>query len=81
MTKVLAVQEDTLTTRQKAEQLVKEARDENCEALDLTGVEFMTRSVADELRYFQERGEIELRGLRGSAKEIYEVVSGQETIA
>lgn len=81
MTDVMAVNEETLSTRQKAERLVQEAHQQDCTALDLTSVEFMTRSVADELRYFQERGEIELQGLNGSAKEMYDVVTRREVPA
>lgn len=81
MTRAMAVNEKTLSTRQKAEKLVKEAQQNHCGALDLTSVEFITRSVADELRYFEDQGEIELRGLHGATREMYEVVSEREAPA
>ena len=81
MKNVMTVNDETLSTRQKAKQLVQEAHKSDCAALDLTNVEFMTRSVADELRYYEDHDQIELRGLRGTAKEMYKVVSGSEVPA
>jgi hypothetical protein len=81
MTDTLVVDETTLSTRQRAERLVQEAHENGCSTLDLTSVEFITRSVADEFRYFRERGEIEFTGLNGAAKEVYDVVSGQQAPA
>ena len=81
MKNVMTVDEETLSTRQKAKRLVKKAHESDCSVLDLTNVEFMTRSVADELRYYEDQDQIRLRGLRGTAKEMYETVSGSEVPA
>lgn len=81
MTNKMVVAEETLSTRHKAEQLVRDAHAQGCDALDLARVEFMTRSVADELRYFEARDEIELVNLTGDAEEMYELVRAAATTA
>lgn len=78
MEHIIVVEEETLTTRQRAEFLVQTARENDCSVLDLSRVEFMSRSVADEFRYHQEKGAIELVGLSGSAKEMFDIVNGKE---
>jgi hypothetical protein len=62
MIDTLVADETTLSTRQRAERPVREAHKNGCSTLDLTSVEFITRSVADEFRYFRERGEIKFTG-------------------
>lgn len=81
MTHGMVVTEETLSTRQKATQLVRDAHSQGYETLDLSNVEFMTRSVADELRYYADNGEIELSGLQGEAKELFDLVSEQSATA
>lgn len=81
MKNVMTVNTKTLSTRQKAKRLVQEAHASGNAVLDLSNVEFMTRSVADELRYFEDQGEIELQGLRGPVREMYQVVCGSKLTA
>lgn len=74
------VTERSLTTRKKVQRLVDEMYKNDCGGLDLTRVEFISRSVADELRYYCETDGIRLTGLNDSVRELFEYVAGTEII-
>lgn len=81
MNGVLQVQETTINTRRRAEEIVTEARERDCTTIDLQNVEFISRSVADELVHQVESTDVELVGLSGDVKIMYEVVAGPGSLA
>jgi len=78
MKNVMTVNTNTLSTCQNVKLLIQEVHASGNAVLDLSNVEFMTRSVADELRYFEDQDEIELQGLHGPVKKMYQVVCGSK---
>jgi hypothetical protein len=60
---------------------MKEARAGGYRTLDLSNVEFVSRSVADEFLHLSDEFEIELDGLHGDARSMIEVVSEQLSAA
>ena len=79
MTDKYQVKETTINTRRRAEQLAERATSEGCSVLDLTGVEFISRSVADELVHQSQANGLELVGLTGDTKKMVDIVADSET--
>ena len=71
----LSIDGSAIVTRKRAERLVDEACTNHNSVLDLTTIEFVSRSVADELLHQQEERGVELRGLDDQVGEIVDAVS------
>lgn len=81
MTKVVSVNDDNLSTRRYARRIAEEAADDGADALDLAGVKFVSRSVADELLHQSERRDLELRHAEGDVAAMLDAVGGDTPTA
>lgn len=77
MSQQLSVDRSAIHLRRKAAEIVEEANELGCEAIDLSQVEFVSRSVADELLQKSEYHDIELIGLSESVDQMIDAVSVQ----
>lgn len=81
MAKVVSVEKQNLSTRRYARNVVEEAADDSADALDLAGVEFVSRSVADELLHQSESRDLELRNAEGEVAAMLDAVRGDTPTA
>ncbi|MEZ3115242.1 hypothetical protein RYH80_04815 [Halobaculum sp. MBLA0147] len=81
MTEVVSVDDDSVSTRRYAREIAEDAAANGADALDLTGVEFVSRSVADELLHQSERRNLELRHAEGEVAEMLNAVRGDTATA
>lgn len=65
---------ESINTRRKAEEISRQARKNGHSTLDLSNVEFVSRSVADELIHQSEKHSLELAGLSGDVESMIEIV-------
>lgn len=79
--KKMVVSKKSLSTREKARRMVKRAKSENYEIIDLSKVEFVSRSFADELKKRSNEKGIEIRGINGNVKKMFKVVERREVLA
>jgi anti-anti-sigma regulatory factor len=77
MSAVYEIQDAAIHTRRRAEQIAEEAKDCNCTEIDLSGVEFVSRSVADELFHQSEEYDLQLVGLQEEVRKMVQAVSGK----
>lgn len=70
----LSVEQATISTRRRARQIAAEAEHTDAGALNLGSVEFVSRSVADELVHQSEKRSLELRGLDGDVATMIDAV-------
>jgi len=75
MSKRYVVEESSIITRRQAEQFADEARANGCSALDLSKVDSVSRSVADELVHQTTDSELKLTGLTGDVRKMVEIIS------
>lgn len=80
MSKVMRIDDESVSTRRYAKELAKRVDHDGADALDLSGVEFISRSVADELLHQSERREFELRNAESEVAAMLDAVSG-DTLA
>lgn len=70
----MALQLASLSTRKKAKEIAREAEREGRQKIDLTGVEFISRSFADEIvQQAEERG-LQIVGAEGDVARMLDVV-------
>jgi len=69
------IEETCLSTRKKVQKIIERAHQGNYTVLNFTQVRFISRSVADELRYYRDKDDIEIVGLDGSVKEMFDAVA------
>lgn len=81
MSESLIIGETCLSTRKKVQQIMERAHQDNYTILDLSQVGFISRSVADELRYYRDKDDIQIVGLNGSVKEMFDAVAGTDLVA
>lgn len=72
----LKIQSETISTRSRAVELAQTARSKGFSVIDLSEVEFISRSVADELVHQTEKNDLELCGLHGDVKAMVDIVQG-----
>lgn len=77
----LSVDSSSIVTRSYARELAIEAHEDHESVLDLTNVEFVSRSVADELLSQRERLDLEFRGLDDEAGEMIDAVADSRAVA
>lgn len=75
------VNEDSIATRNRANQIIQEARKNGYTTVDLSGVEFVSRSVADELAHHKAESDIELQGLQDSVEAFVRAVGDRTEIS
>ncbi len=76
MSHVYVVESDAIITRNKAEQIASAAKEQECSAIDLINVEFVSRSVADELNHHSKQYDLELVNVQDPVQSLLDVVSG-----
>lgn len=81
MPEVVSIDTETMSTRRRARQIAVEAAEEGANALDLHGVTFVSRSVADELVHQSEERGLELRRAEGDVATMLDVVRGDAATA
>lgn len=81
MTSEFPVQRSTVGTRREARELVSKAQENGVNVIDMEGVEFISRSVADELLYHRREAGIEISGATGEVKKMLDVVKKQTEMA
>ena len=81
MTRIYTVRESSLTTRRAIANLVEEVLEAGYDVIDLSEVEFISRSVADELVFQSEVRDIKLQGLSGDVKKMIAAVDGTKATA
>ena len=67
--------EESIITRRYAEQVSEEARKSGCSAIDLSNVDSISRSVADEFVHQTNNSDLSLTGQTGDVKKIIEIVA------
>lgn len=75
------IDETSINTRRRAESLAAAARESGCSAIDLSNVEFVSRSVADELVHQSIEHDLHLTGLDGDVRVMVDAVREQGTPA
>ncbi|WP_148263663.1 hypothetical protein [Halopiger xanaduensis] len=73
------VEDDAIITRNRAREIGRDARQIGCDEIDLSNVEFVSRSVADELVYQSQKGDISLIGLRDEVEEMINLIDGSSS--
>lgn len=76
MTERYTIDDPSINTRRRAEEIAKQARDEGYSVVDLSDVEFVSRSVADELVHQSDEYDLELAGLEGDVEKMVDAVRG-----
>jgi len=71
------VSASAIQIRRNATKIMENAHESGCSSVDLSRVEFVSRSVADELIHRSKMYDIELIGLEGDVKTMISAVSGQ----
>lgn len=74
MSQEYIVRGSSINTRQQASSIVEQAVNSGCKAIDLTNVEFVSRSSADELSVLADEYDLELRGASGDVEKMFEVI-------
>lgn len=74
MSDEIQVQEASINTRRHVERLVGKAHSQGCSTIDLSNVEFVSRSVADEIVHQMEREMVEFEGLEGDVAEMVQLI-------
>ena len=77
MSDIYKVEQESIHLRRQAKEMVDNAAEEGYSTIDLSAVEFVSRSVADELIHKSEQHDVELVGLEGDVDMMIEAVSGQ----
>jgi len=77
MSDIYKVEQESIHLRRQAKKIVEQAAKEGCSTIDLSAVEFVSRSVADELIHRSEQHDVDLVGLEGDVDMMIEAVSGQ----
>ncbi|WP_058826719.1 hypothetical protein [Haloferax sp. Q22] len=70
----------SINTRSYAEEVVKEAIKKGCTTLDLSKVEIISRSAADELHHYERTNEVEIVGLNGEPAQMYDIVKRDDPV-
>lgn len=70
----LDIEQDTLTTRNKAKRLMMEAEKQGDDTVDLSSVEYVGRAFADEAVKQAELRDLTITGLSGAVKTMFEYV-------
>lgn len=81
MTDTIKIDETSLSTRRYARGIVESAVEEGADALDLGRVEFISRSVADELVHQSSEHDIEIRFAEGDVRAMLDAVRGEPPTA
>lgn len=71
----------TLTTREKAKELIRDADNKGIDTLDFSNVEFISRSFADEILTQSNSRDISIEGVNESVKKMFKVVKGEKVKA
>jgi len=74
MSETFRVTDETVTTRRRARAIAADARDVGASEIDLAGVGFVSRSVADEFVHRASEYGIELAGASGDVERMIEAV-------
>ncbi|NUB91155.1 hypothetical protein HT576_08990 [Haloterrigena sp. SYSU A121-1] len=72
--RALKIEDETLSTRNKAKQLMKKAEKQGDDTADFSNVEFAGRAFADEAVKQAELRDIEIIGLSGDVETMFEHV-------
>jgi anti-anti-sigma regulatory factor len=78
MNDVFRVDETTITTRRRARELAAEADSRDVAAIDLGDVEFVSRSVADELVHQAREHSFDLHGAEADVATMIDAIRGSE---
>lgn len=70
----------SINTRRRVEQLVEEAQREGHSTIDLSEVEFMSRSVADEFVHHKIESDIQLCGLQEPIRDLIDAVEASKKV-
>lgn len=81
MNDVVCVNDESVSTRRYAREISENAADNGANALDLSRVEFVSRSVADELLHQAEQRNLELRNADGEVAAVLAAVRGDAPVA
>jgi len=76
MNDALIVSDSAIQIRRNATELMEDAHESGYSAVDLSRVEFVSRSVADELIHRSNMYDIDLIGLEGDVNSMIDAVSG-----
>lgn len=77
MNDTLVVDREAIHLRRHATKLMQEAHENGYQTIDVSNVEFVSRSVADELVHLSGKFDIQLNGLRGEVASMIDIVSEQ----
>lgn len=74
MSEPYVVNQDAISTRNRAKSIARKVTHGNHDQLDLSEVEFVSRSVADELVKQSESSGFELKGMDGDVEDMFDLV-------
>jgi anti-anti-sigma regulatory factor len=74
MSDVIKVKEASIDTRRRVERLVGRAHSNDCSTIDLSNVEFVSRSVADEIVHQMDREMVHFEGINGDVAKMVDIV-------
>lgn len=77
----LEIEADSLITRNRAQEIAEEAIEGDYSALDLSNVEFISRSVADELLHYHKEHDLGLNNVQEDVDEMLSAVDGAPVAA
>lgn len=78
MSDVIEVKEASINTRRHVERLVGKAHSKGCSTIDLSNVEFVSRSVADEIVHQRERDMVDFEGLEGDVAKMVSIIEDKQ---
>lgn len=80
MGEVLQVEKGEIHTRNMIGRLVEEAKQNDLSEIDVSNVEFVSRSVADEIVHQMDEHQVEFRGMSGDVKKMVEIVKQDQNL-
>jgi anti-anti-sigma regulatory factor len=79
MSAALRVDKKTISTRAAAKEILEEAQEEGHDTVDLSKVESISQSVADEFLTSAQTAGLKLSGLQGEVKKVILAVAGKSS--
>lgn len=77
----IKIKETSINTRRRAKTIAENAIENGYDAVDLSNVEFVSRSVADEFVHQAEEKDLEIVGQEGDVEKMFNVVLGRSAVA
>lgn len=81
MSQKYIVRDSAINTRKQAQSIVDAATEQDCRKLDLSKVEFISRSSADELRVLAENEGMSIIGTSGDVEGMFNIIESHKEAA